>query len=231
MKNIFLLPYAGGSVSGYRPYVADFPEHVGVVVPVEIPGRGKRSHENFATSIPECAAVTVDQLESVEEDYILHGHCMGALLAFEVIKLLEARGRRLPRFMVSSGRNAPKYRTNWSQQVAGLDDEQFFYALKEVGGVPRGLNFAMSRQFLIVIRHDQAMSRDYDPGETKISVPILALAGRDDGMTNAAALAEWQNYTSDFVSVQWLEGQHYFIFDQAREVASCIEEFSRQVSH
>ncbi|PCE33694.1 thioesterase II family protein [Burkholderia ubonensis] len=229
MNNIYLLPYAGGSVSNYRSYVEAFPDQAGRVVAVEIPGRGKRSHEPFAHSIPECAALTVEQIDTTSGDYIIHGHCMGALLAFEVIKLLEAREQRLPRFMVASGRNAPKYATTWSRHVEGLDDRRFFDALQEIGGVPRGLNFAMSRQFLTIIRADQKMSRDYDPGNTKINVPVLALAGRDDDMTNAAALEEWRDYTSGAVAVKWLDGQHYFIFDQASQVASCIEAFDKLV--
>lgn len=231
MENIFLLPYAGGSVSNYRSYADAFPNTAGQVIPVEIPGRGKRSHEEFATSIQECAALTIDQIDTASGEYIIHGHCMGALLAFEVIKLIEARGMRLPRFMVSSGRNAPKYGNVWSREVEGLDDKSFFKALQEIGGVPRGLNFAMSQQFLNIIRHDQKMARNFDPGDTKINVPVLALAGRDDDMTNAAHLEEWQDYTTKFVSIKWLDGEHYFILDQASNVASCLEEFGKLVGH
>ena len=75
------------------------------------------------------------------------------------------------------------------------------------------------------------MFSDYDPGETGINVPILALAGRDDKMTNAAALAEWQDYTSKPLSIQWLDGQHYFILDQPDRVALHVEAFSTFVDH
>ncbi|HEX3681419.1 MAG TPA: alpha/beta fold hydrolase [Bryobacteraceae bacterium] len=229
MKNIFLLPYGGGSASSYRSYVHGFPRNVGYVVPVEIPGRGKRSHEEYAKSIRECAALALQQIDTTSERYILHGHCMGALLAFEAIKLIEAAGRQLPSFMVASGRNAPRHVNDWLRRVGGLDDRSLFKELQELGGVPRGLSFAMAQHFLTVIRNDQAMSRDYDPGETRISVPILALAGRDDKMTNAAALAEWEDYTSKFLSIEWLDGQHYFILDQPDRVALYVEEFCKSV--
>jgi len=52
MKSIFLLPYGGASAASFRSYVDRFPRNVGRVVPVEIPGRGKRSHEEYAKSIP-----------------------------------------------------------------------------------------------------------------------------------------------------------------------------------
>jgi surfactin synthase thioesterase subunit len=227
MKSIFLLPYGGASASSFRSYVDRFPRNVGRVVPVEIPGRGKRSHEGYAKSIQECAALALQQIDTTSEGYILHGHCMGALLAFEAIKMIEAGGGRLPRFMVASGRNAPRHVNTWLRRVVGLDDRGFFKELQAIGGVPKGLSFAMAQQFLSVVRNDQATARDYDPGETRISVPILALAGRDDPMTNASAVAEWEDYTSKFLSIQWLEGQHHFILDQPDRVALYVEEFGK----
>ena len=229
MKSIFLLPYGGGSASSYRSYVNGFPRDIGRVVPVEIPGRGKRSHEEYAKSIPECAALALEEIDTESERYILHGHCMGALLAFEAIKLIEASGRQLPIFMVASGRNAPRYVNDWLRRVPELDDRGLFKELQEFGGIPRGLSFAMAQHFLTVIRNDQAMIRDYDPGETKISVPILAFAARDDKMTNAALLADWEDYTSQFLSIEWLDGQHYSFLGQPNLVARHVEEFCKLV--
>lgn len=229
MKSIFLFPYGGGSAASYRSYVKNFPRDVGGVVPVEIPGRGKRSHEEYAKSIPECAARALEEIDTESEGYILHGHCMGALLAFEAIKLIEASGRQLPSFMVASGRNAPRHVNDWLRRVPELDDRSLFEELQELGGIPKGLSFAMAQHFLTVIRHDQAMIRDYEPGETRISVPILALAGRDDKMTNAAGLRDWEDYTSKFLSIEWLEGQHYSFLAQPDRVALYVEEFCRLV--
>jgi surfactin synthase thioesterase subunit len=229
MKSIFLLPYGGGSASSYRSYVDRFPGNIGRVVPVEIPGHGKRSHEEYAKSIQECAALALQQIDTTSEAYILHGHCMGALLAFEAIKVMEARGMQLPRFMVASGRNAPRHVNDWLRRLPGMDDRSLFKELQELGGIPKRLSFAMAEHFLTVLRNDQAMFRDYDPGETRISVPILALAGRDDKMTNAAALADWADYTSKFASLEWLDGEHYFIVDQPDRVALHIEKFGKMV--
>jgi surfactin synthase thioesterase subunit len=229
MTSIFLLPYGGGSASSYRSYAKGFPREIGRVVPVEIPGRGRRSHEAFATSIQECAALALQEMDTGGERCIVHGHCMGALLAFEAIKAIEADGRPLPRFMVVSGRNAPGHVNDWLRRVPELDDRTLFRHLQDLGGIPKGLSFAMSQQFLTVLRQDQAMFRGYDPGDTKISVPILALAGRDDAMTNAAGLADWKDYTSKFLSIEWLDGQHYSFLAQPARVARHLEEFCRVV--
>lgn len=223
MRSIFLFPYGGGSAASYRSYAGRFPGAAGRVVPVEIPGHGQRFEEPFARSIRECAARTLDSIDPAGGDYILHGHCMGALLAFETIKLIEASGGRPPRFLIASGRNAPGHVNAWLRRVPGLDDRALFKELQDQGGVPKGLSFAMARNFLAVLRNDQAMLQDYEPGSTPIRVPILALAGRDDDMTTAAGLADWAAFTSEFLAVEWLDGGHYFLFDQADRIAGHVE--------
>ena len=225
MRSIFLFPYGGGSAASYRSYATRFPRDTGRVVPVEIPGRGKRAHEEYARSIQECAALALEEIDTESGTYILHGHCMGALLTFEAIKLIEASGRQLPIFMVASGRNAPRHVNDWLRRVPEMDDRSLFKELQELGGIPRGLSFAMAQHFLTVLRNDQAMIRDYDPGETRINVPILAFAGRDDKMTNADGLADWEDYTSKFLSIEWLDGQHYSFLGQPDRVALSVEEF------
>jgi surfactin synthase thioesterase subunit len=227
-SNIFLIPYGGGSAASFRSYVACYPRTHGHVIPVELPGRGTRSHEEHAKSIQECAQLILQKMDTSDAPYILHGHCMGALLALEAIKLLEANSAPLPMFMVASGRNAPRHVNGWLRRVAELDDRGLFQELQELGGVPAGLSFAMAQPFLSAIRHDQAMFRDYDPGDRKISVPILALAGRGDKMTRAAALADWGDYTSKVARLQWLDGGHYFLLQQPERVAQALREFQQQ---
>lgn len=229
MRRIYLFPYGGGSAASYRSYAARFPPEVGQVVPVEIPGHGRRSEEEPAGSIRECAARTLDQIDTTGGDYILHGHCMGALLAFEAIRLIASGADPPPRFMIASGRNAPGHVNEWLRRVPELDDRELFAELQTLGGVPKGLSFAMALGFLKVLRDDQAMLDGYDPGGTRIDVPILALAGRDDSMTSAAGVTDWGDCTSKFLSVEWLDGQHYFLFDQTDRVARHVEAFSLSV--
>ncbi|WP_123358437.1 thioesterase II family protein [Pseudomonas frederiksbergensis] len=225
MTNMYSYPHAGGSTLNYKAFKHQFPESIGKVVPIEIPGRGKRGTEPFSNTIHECIEDSIDQIPNEESDYILHGHCMGALLAFETLKALKRKKRKLPTLLVVSGRNAPGYQTDWGLRVAGLDDEKLFEELKSVGGAPRGLSFAMAQQFLTIIRKDQKIVHQYSPDDEKVDVPILVLAGKDDVMTNTEALLQWQDFTSSKVELNFMDGEHYFIYDQAEAVANLINEF------
>lgn len=226
MKNIYIFPYGGGSAASYRSYANRFPAATGRVVPVEIPARGKRAGEPYAASIPECARRALQEVKTDEDGYILHGHCMGALLAYESAHILAQAGQALPDFIVVSGRDAPGNVNEWLRRVPSLDDRSLFHQMQQQGGIPARLSFAMAQQFLTVLRHDQAMIEDYKPAAKPVPVPILVLAGEQDSMTHAAALNEWGNFTSKFSSVEWLPGQHYSFLDQPNQVAAYIDEFA-----
>ena len=60
-------------------------------------------------------------------------------------------------------------------------------------------------------------------------MPILVLASKDDKMTTAAGVADWEDYTSKFISIEWLDGQHYSFLSQPDRVALYLEEFCKLV--
>lgn len=218
---IYSYPHAGGSAASYTYFKNNFPLNIGEIVPIEIPGRGKRSKEQFSIDITDCISKSISQLP-VHEEFILHGHCMGALLAFETVKYLTLNNKKLPKLLIISGRNAPKYQTDWGKKVANLEDKELYAELKTVGGIPKGLSFSMAQQFLEIIRNDQRIVHAYKPDDRKISVPILVLSGDNDFMTNESSLLEWKEYTTNTVNFGVMSGEHYFIYNQPFEFAEEI---------
>ncbi|HQV04690.1 MULTISPECIES: alpha/beta fold hydrolase [unclassified Novosphingobium] len=221
-RTIYLYPFGGGSAASFRSYCRAFPKETARTVPIEIPGRGQRLEEPPPKTIEECAARTVEQLD-MNGDYVLHGHCMGALIAFEVVKLIRARGGIAPSLLVASGRNAPHHANAWLFKMADMSDLELFEHLKGIGGIPKGLSFAMSQPALTALRRDQAIFSSYRPDKSRIDVPVLVLAGREDRMTNPEGLADWQLFTSSQYSLDWFDGEHYFLLDQAAAVATAID--------
>lgn len=100
------LPHAGGAAPFYVPVAAALSPDVDVVA-VQYPGRQDRRTEE---PIDDLAALA-DRLYEVlrrqpELPFALLGHSMGAVLAFEVARRLEADGRG-PSRLFASGRRAP----------------------------------------------------------------------------------------------------------------------------
>jgi len=225
MKKIYSFPYAGGSASAFRNFSKKFNSPNWEFVPLEIPGRGKRSAEPFSENFADCIARSFDFDRFTAEPYVIHGHCMGALIAYEAVKTIERLGLPAPLFLCVSARNAPCHVNNWARSVAGLDEEALFKELELVGGTPKGLSYAMAEPFMKIFKEDQRLAREYQPDHLPVCTRILAIGGSGDSMTDAAGLSDWAKYTNAEVEVKMLSGQHYFIFDQPHVIHSLIENF------
>lgn len=225
VPSLYLFPYGGGSAASYRSYIARYPVGAGTIAAVELPGRGRLAGEPAACSLPDCARRLIGQIDRPGSPLILHGHCMGALLAFEAVKAMTESGAPAPALLVVSGRNAPCHTNSWLHRVKDMDDRSLFEELQRTGAIPAGLSLAMAQGFLALLRDDETMFRGYDPGQAPIDVPILALAGRDDDMTSADGLADWAGFTRAGFALEWFEGRHYFFNDHVERIAARIAEF------
>jgi surfactin synthase thioesterase subunit len=225
---LFCVPHAGGTASVFRRWIGDFAPDV-EVLPLELAGRGSRSALPFSDTVPQAATDLLRQLRSRRDDrddrpYVLLGHCMGAVLAFELARQTSALGRQPPLLLVVSGRNPPHLQTEWGLRVAELPDDQLFAELKAVGGIPPGLSRAMAGAFLPVLRADQRMIHRYRVTSPlpRLEMPVLVLAGSDDFMTSRAELPGWSDYTTAGVVTETLDGAHYFIYEHALAVRDLI---------
>lgn len=225
---VFCVPHAGGTSSAFRRWQGRIGAGLSPV-PLELAGRGPRSGEAFSTTVHAAAADLITQLEGKRSGggFILLGHCMGAVIAFEMARALRRRDAEEPVLLVVSGRNPPYLPNEWSRKVAPLPDDELFRELQTVGGVPAGLSRAMAGAFLPVFRADQSMVRDYEVGGTEplIGPPVLALAGDGDFMTSDALLPQWADYTQRHTcTVRKLPGNHYFVYNWPAEVGEFIRE-------
>ncbi|MEU7896325.1 alpha/beta fold hydrolase [Nonomuraea sp. NPDC049152] len=118
MTLLFCVPYAGGSARVYRGWQEWFANDA-EVVPLELAGRGTRSAEPVAPSV---RAAAMDLARRVPEraagrPYILFGHSMGSLIAYEMAAIIEDSASDGPCLVVVSGRNPPQTRANWGMTL------------------------------------------------------------------------------------------------------------------
>ena len=113
------LPHAGGSASFFFPMSRDLTPRVEVLA-VQYPGRQDRYQEPCLTSVDDFAdqiGAALADLEWAdgadgERPLALFGHSLGASVAFELTRRLEAAGRK-PAVLFVSGRRAPsRHRTD-----------------------------------------------------------------------------------------------------------------------
>ncbi|HEY3480390.1 MAG TPA: alpha/beta fold hydrolase, partial [Streptomyces sp.] len=159
---VICFPHAGGTPSLYRDWAAGLGGRSDVV-PVLLPGRGLRMREEPYEAIAPLADEIADALLAcgLADDYVLFGHSMGALLAYETAVRLRALGAPRPRHLFVSGSRAPhQYGVPMRHS---LDDDGLRRLVAELGGL--GADEAMGRAYLErrlpVLRADLAVCEGY----------------------------------------------------------------------
>src|SRR5689334_9327956 len=104
---LFCLPYAGGGISIFRTWSQYLPPTIEVCA-IQLPGRENRLREPAFTQItPLIQALDAALPSLLDKPYALFGHSMGAIIAFELARLLLPRNTPL-RHLFVSGRIAPQ---------------------------------------------------------------------------------------------------------------------------
>lgn len=210
---LLVFPHAGGGASSYRELSQQLSVHFDVRV-MQYPGRQDRGREPAATQLADLAAEAFDAFIADEDladrDTVVFGHSMGAIVAFEFTRLLEAGGRAPIRLVVSAA-TAPS-------QVAGLpkhpdsDDELLAHlsGLQGTGGQVMS-NDAVMRMALPALRSDYRAFDAYDcPADTRVSVPVQVIGGADDPVIAPHRLHSWAAH-ADEVDVRIVDGGHFYL--------------------
>ncbi|MFI7601292.1 thioesterase II family protein [Actinoplanes sp. NPDC049681] len=218
---VFCLAHAGGSTAHFRAW--RWLDPFARVVPLELPGRGTRmgephepDWEALVGGLTETVAAEVGPRPadpaSADAPYVLFGHSLGALLAFDISHRMLERGRP-PALLAVAGRNGPSLPASQCP-VHRLADREFVGALHALGGLPTALTRQpeLMRLFLPMIRRDLRLAEQYArPDVPRLPIPVVAFAGRQDPMTDAAGVLAWAHETTSVCELVFLEGEHFFL--------------------
>jgi surfactin synthase thioesterase subunit len=216
------VPYAGGGPAAFRRW----PDVLGDAIEVwttTLPGRGGRVREPFATEWAPLTSGLADSIaEHVREPIALYGHSMGALIAYEVAAVLEARGADVRRLFVSA-RCAPDV----AAPVDCPDDDEVLLDRVDrlFGGVPSEIRAdpELVQHFAAVLRADLRLLERYRWAEhPPLTCPITVLAGEDDETVSRPALDAWSRHTRAGAEVLVLPGGHFFLETQAAAVLDVV---------
>jgi surfactin synthase thioesterase subunit len=223
---LFLLHFAGGNSYSFGLLTSVLKEFQ--TFSPELPGRGKRFHEDLLHDFDLAAADIYKQISrQISSDrFIIYGHSMGAYLALRVTNMLEKTGRR-PAYLVVSGNAGPAVSNRKS--VHTLAEKEFIQELESLGGMPVELkeNRELYELFEPILRADfEVVEKRKMEHEPPVSVPLYAIMGSQE--EDAGKIASWGKFTRSEFNYEILEGDHFFIHKHPQRMADIIRECYRK---
>nr|WP_280515410.1 alpha/beta fold hydrolase [Xanthomonas sp. D-109] len=221
---MYCFAYAGGNASTFLDWQALMPDSI-EVCGVQLPGRGARFREApihlLSALIRELAPAFS---RTVDRRFAFFGHSLGGLIAFELSRALAQLGAVLPTHLFLSGVHAPRFRDH-ERNYHRLDDAGLAQVLRNYGATPSEILDQPDLLALLLptIRADFAMAETYRyrPGP-RLSVPITALAGRDDERRTLDQVDGWALETNAEFSTCWFDGGHFFLNPCRAEVIDLV---------
>src|ERR1700730_15492559 len=102
LMRLFCFPHAGGNATTFRDWTHILPETIEVSA-IQLPGRGARLYGEPCSDIAVATQAVVAAIKPLLScPCAFFGHSLGAVIAFEVLRMLRLNGSREPiRFFVA----------------------------------------------------------------------------------------------------------------------------------
>ena len=221
---LFMFPFAGGGPAALRAYGGAWPADIDPFA-AQLPGRERRIREPLMHRASDAAQALADALGGAAHDlpFLLFGHSMGAVLAFETARRLQARGAPLPLRLVVSGfaLGRPRDEAPWHRRP----DAEFTAALQALGGTTADVlqHQALMELMLPTLRADFEIAETYHPpAGPRLRCGITALAGDADPEAPPGAMHAWGRETDAGFETHLLHGGHFFITERVDEIVKIV---------
>jgi surfactin synthase thioesterase subunit len=218
-------PHAGGGAAAFHPLARLMPPSVEILAIVP-PGREARLREPPLKSIAamaEGAAAAISAQPALP--FAFFGHSMGAIVAFEVARLLQRRCLTPPRRLFISGRRAP-CQTMDEQPLSQLDDATLVAEIsRRYEGIPAAVvaDAELLRMFLPILRADMCAVEGYvDMPQPALQVPLTLMGGLTDPQCTDAAWAGWCPLVTGPVDKMRFPGGHFYLVQERAATAAAI---------
>ena len=201
---LFCFPHAGGGAAAFNAWAEQLSRSV-AVVPMRTPRRN---------SMAELVAALCESIQPyLDEPFAFFGHSMGAVVAFELARLLRRRNLPAPRMLVASGARAPQFRRGHLPPPEPSEAE-FVETLRRLQGTPPEVldNPNLMQLILPALREDAAIYRHYIyTEEPPLDCPIRAYGGAEDPNVTCAHLEAWAEQTTGTFAARVFPGGHFYL--------------------
>jgi pyochelin biosynthetic protein PchC len=222
--------HAGGSASYFFPVSRALAPEVNVLA-VQYPGRQDRRTERVIEDVDQLADAMLDEVAALaDRPLALFGHSLGATVAFEIARRLQARGIE-PLGLFASGRRAPsRHRLGWVHEVG---DAELLNEMVKLGGTDAQLlrDPELVRMILPSFRGDYRAAETYRfrPGPV-LTCPVYALTGDQDPQVTVDEAQSWRDHTSGRFELRVFPGGHFYLNQHATDVLALIRRLAAEAA-
>lgn len=228
LVDLICIAGAGAGASRFKPWRERLPGYCAMHV-VQLPGRENRIDD---APVDDLALVIKSLASAVariprRRPLMLFGHSMGAVLAFELARVLIQNGRA-PAHLMMSATTPPSgnaYRPAPSRDELTRLLLAFDPANQSVVDNPELFNSlepALRADFQLLRQHSVSGT------EPRPDVATTLLSGDSDPVVPPDAVAKWRPFVSDKVEQKTLVGGHQFPFQESSEAVT--ELLTRQMN-
>ncbi len=214
---LFCFPHAGGGATAFRDWASRLPPPI-LVVPMRPPRTKPRGMAELVAALGEALDAYLD------EPFAFFGHSMGAVVAFELARLIRRQHRPLPRILVASGARAPQFRRGHVPPPEPADAE-FIDALRRLEGTPPEVldNPTLLELILPALREDAAIYRNYVYAEEPpLDFPVRAYGGAKDPNVHREHLEGWKEQTTASFALRVFPGGHFYLQTYRQEFLAAL---------
>ena len=223
---LFCFAYAGGGASVFANWHKFLPSNVEVVA-IQLPGRENRFSEAPLADLDAVLAQIVDTVGSrLDKPYLLFGHSLGGLIAYELTRRFAVQARRLPQAIVVSGKRAVQMPSRRAA-LSSLPDREFVSEIANYNGTPSDIldNPELMQLILPRLRADASLFDNYVyRASGPLPCPIVAFGGDHDDHVNHAEILGWEMHTSSSFSHRFFDGDHFFLHSHQAEMMRAMSE-------
>lgn len=231
--NLYCIPYAGGIADSYLSWSKFIDDNI-QIVPVELSGRGSRFKGPLYKEMDSLIDDVYSRFKNKINDgrYMIYGHSMGALIAYELIRRIQKNGDNKPLHVFFSGSLPPNIKEEITS-IYKLEDKEFMKSIFELGGTPHELleEPELLEIFVPILRADYELlyKYNYSDDKEKIKNPVSILYGKEDTIT-MNRIKEWDKCVCDKCEYYEFDGGHFFINTEQKKICQIIyEKYKRYV--
>lgn len=226
---IICFPFAGGNKYSFQK----FSNQNNDLIMIEYPGRGMRIKEELMYNIDLLILDLIPKVKNeiaTNEDYIIYGHSMGALVGFLICQKIEELGLKKPLKLVVSGKKAPIIPR--VDKIANFPNDEFWDEVTALGGIPNEiLDYPELIEFYMpILKADFGAIENYIYiKKEKLTIPIDVFYGSEEATEKE--INGWLEETTEKVIITKLKGNHFFIFDHIDYFKNYFKNLTETIQH